>query len=330
MPTFVSILLSFGFALLYASILYWMDRYEKEPKKLLFGAFFWGAVIAAFVAMILNTIFGLGVFFLTEEEGITDLLTGIIAAPLVEESIKGLAVLIIFLFARSEFDNITDGIVYAGIVALGFAATENVLYLSNEFDLTGWEGLFSLFFIRVILGGWNHAVFTAFTGVGLAVSRMSRQRFVKIIAPLLGFAVAIGAHFMHNFSASMATNERELQMMFRLDWLSWLLMLILLIVSTFNERRWIKTYLAEEVSEGLLTAEQAITATSRRKRNLAVIRAPMGKRKATRQFYTACVEMAFKKHQRARLGEEAQHNTAIINHYRNEIRGHILNNLFKN
>lgn len=329
MPTIVAVLLSFGFALLFSSILYWMDRHEKEPKRLLFGAFFWGAIIAAFVAMVVNTIFGMGVFFLTEEEGLTDLLTGIISAPLVEETIKGLAVLIIFIFARSEFDNVTDGIVYAGIVALGFAATENVLYLTSEFELSGWEGFFSLFFIRIILGGWNHAVFTAFTGVGLAVSRMSKKTFIKIVAPIIGFGMAIFMHFLHNYTASLAGEDFGLRLMFAIDWFGWLFMLILLGISVAIERRWIRTQLEDEVKSGLLTAQQARIAGSPRLRNLAALRAPAGKRAATRRFYTACVEMAFKKQQRAKMGEELHNNTAIIKGYRNEIRGFLLNGLFQ-
>ena len=328
MPIIVSIILSFGFALVFSSILYWMDRHEKEPKRLLFGAFFWGAIIATFVAMIVNTIFGLGVFFLTEEQGVADFLTGTISAPLVEESIKGLAVLIIFLFARSEFDNVTDGIVYAGIVALGFAATENVLYLTSEFELSGWGGFFSLFFIRIILGGWNHAVFTAFTGIGLAVSRMSKKAFIKIAAPLIGFGIAIFAHFLHNYTASMAGEDIGLRLMFAIDWFGWIFMFVLLLISSSNERRWIRKQLAEEVKNGLLTAQQVAIASSPQKRNLAYLSAPSGHRTATRRFYTACVEMAFKKQQRLKMGEEGHHNSAIINTYRNEIRGYLLKGLF--
>jgi RsiW-degrading membrane proteinase PrsW (M82 family) len=329
MPTFIAFILSFLFALIYSGILYWMDRHEKEPKKLILGAFFWGAIVATFVAMIANSIFGVGIFMLTEEEEIADFLTSIISAPLVEESVKGLAVLIIFLFVRSEFDNLTDGIVYAGIVALGFAATENVLYLSNEFSNSGWEGLFSLFYIRVILGGWNHAVYTAFTGIGLAVSRMSKNTGIKIIAPIIGFGIAIGAHFSHNFLASMIQDQNSVNRMLTVDWFGWVFMLVLLIVSSFNEKKWIRNQLNEEVQSGLLTLQQAAIACSPRKRNMAFLSAPSGSKKATRRFYTACVEMAFKKQQRARFGEESQHNSLIIDSYRTEIKNYRQNGIVK-
>lgn len=329
MATIIAFILSFLFALIYSGILYWMDRHEKEPKKYLFGAFFWGAIVATFVAMIVNSIFGIGIFMLTEEEGIADFLTSIISAPLVEESVKGLAILIVFLFARSEFDNLTDGIVYAGIVALGFAATENVLYLTSEYSLTGWEGLFGVFFLRVILGGWNHAVYTAFTGIGLAVSRMSKNNAIKILAPLFGFGIAIGAHFSHNFLASMIEDQAGVNRMFAFDWFGWIFMLLLLVISSFNERKWIRTQLSDEVLSGLLTAEHAAIACSPHKRNIASLKAPSGSKRATRRFYTACVEMALKKHQYAKLGDESQHNSVIIETYRNEIKNFRQNGIAK-
>lgn len=324
MVTALSIILCFGFAFLYASILYWMDRHEKEPKRLLLGAFFWGALIATFVALVVNTIFGIGIFLITAEEGIADFLTGTLSAPLVEEGIKGLAVLLIFLFARSEFDSVTDGIVYAGIVALGFAATENVLYLTSEFDISGWDGYFPLFFLRVILGGWNHAVFTAFTGIGLAISRMNKKTFIKIFAPLIGFSIAIFSHFLHNLTASYAGGEYGFGIMFSIDWLSWGLMFIILLISASSERRWIREQLIGEVKNGLLTQQQVEIACSPRKRNYAFLGAPAGQKLNTRRFYIACVEMAFKKHQRQKMGEEKQANSTIIQSYRDEIKKHQL------
>ena len=56
----MGILLSlfFGFVpmLLFAWLIYWLDRYEKEPKVLLGGVFLWGAVVAAGGAFLVNTL----------------------------------------------------------------------------------------------------------------------------------------------------------------------------------------------------------------------------------------------------------------------------------
>ncbi len=43
MGLLLSVALSFGITFLYAVIIYWLDRYEKELKRLLLGVFLWGA-----------------------------------------------------------------------------------------------------------------------------------------------------------------------------------------------------------------------------------------------------------------------------------------------
>src|SRR6266496_6621870 len=107
--------LFFGFVpmFLYAAFINWLDRYEKDPKLLLGAAFVWGMVIAAGGAFILNTAFGIVIYGLTGSEGAAEFGTASIVAPIIEEGLKGLAVLIVFLMFRSEFDSVLDGVIYA-------------------------------------------------------------------------------------------------------------------------------------------------------------------------------------------------------------------------
>src|SRR6266496_5029933 len=193
--------LFFGFVpmFMFAVLVNWLDRYEKEPVLLLGGAFVWGMVIAAGGAFILNTAFGIGIYALTGSEGAAEFGTTSIVAPIIEEGLKGLAVLIVFLMFRSEFDSVLDGIVYAAIAAMGFAAVENTLYIyRNGYLENSWQGFWTLVVIRVILVGWMHPFFTSFTGIGLAIARMSRNTLVKIIAVPAGYATAVMAHAFHN------------------------------------------------------------------------------------------------------------------------------------
>ena len=68
MGLIVSGLIGFASSLLFAYILYWLDRYEKEPLLLLGGVFLWGAVVAAGSAFIINTTLGLGIYIFTGSE----------------------------------------------------------------------------------------------------------------------------------------------------------------------------------------------------------------------------------------------------------------------
>jgi len=152
--------------LIYAWFLYMLDRYEKEPMKLLLGAFTWGAVVAAGSAYLINTLSSIGIYMITQSDFASKLTVSTLVAPVVEETLKGAAVLIVYLIFRSEFDSPLDGIIYGGVTALGFAATENIWYIHKlGFLESGWQGLLDLTLIRVFLVGWQHPFYTAFIGL---------------------------------------------------------------------------------------------------------------------------------------------------------------------
>ncbi|RME87290.1 MAG: protease PrsW [Anaerolineae bacterium] len=319
MALLVSLFFGFVPMFLFAYIIYWLDRYEKEPKSLLGAAFFWGAVIAAGGAFIINTALGVGVYLFTGSESAADLTTGSLIAPVVEESLKGIAVLIVFFFFRNEFDSILDGMIYAGITALGFAATENAFYIYDHGFLdNGWVGLFVLVFIRVILVGWQHPFYTAFTGIGLAVARMNRSTLVRIIAPMLGFGMAIFAHALHNTLSSFLEGLSGLAIGTSLDWIGWFFMLIFVIWVIRREGALLARHLREEVEAGRMSEAQYRTAIS----SWAQMRARLsaltsGRYRATARFYQVCGELAHKKEQYSRLAEHEHQVT--IEHLRDEL-----------
>jgi len=320
MGIFLSFLAGLLPMLFFAWIVYWIDRFEKEPKILLGVVFIWGAVIAAGSAFVINTMVGMGVYLFTGSEAATDLTTGALIAPVVEESLKGLAVLLVFLIFRSEFDSILDGIVYAGIVALGFAATENAFYIYRfGYAENGINGLIWMVFVRVVMVGWQHPFYTAFTGIGLAVARMNRHTAIKLAAPLIGWSLAVFAHSLHNTLASALSGAQGLVLGTALDWTGWFFMLLFTLWILSRERRWISDQLQEEVFLGSITAAQYRTACSTWFQNSARLDALLqGRYQNTARFYQVCAELAYKKKQLALIGEE-QGNSHIIQKLRNEL-----------
>jgi protease PrsW len=321
MGLLVSGFIGFGTSLLFAYILYWLDRYEKEPLLLLGGVFLWGAVIAAGSAFIINTVLGLGIYVFTNSSFATDFATGSLVAPLVEESLKGLAVLAVFLVFRREFDSVLDGIIYAGVAALGFAATENTYYIyTYGFQESGWSGLLSLTFIRIILVGWQHPFYTAFFGIGLAIARLNKSWFVKIFAPLLGLAVGMFVHAFHNTMAVILPGGLAgLAIGTAFDWTGWLFMFIVIIWANWREQLNLKKYLAAEVQARTITPAHFRTASSAWLQMFARIAAVFtGKYFKTARFYQVCGEYAHKRNQYARLGDEGG-NLAIIQKLRAEM-----------
>jgi protease PrsW len=317
----VCIILSFGAALFFAWLVYWVDRYEKEPLILLGVVFAWGAIVAAGAAFIINTTLGLGVYLFTGSEGITDLTTGSLIAPVIEECLKGLAVFVVFLVFRREFDSLLDGIVYAAVAALGFAATENAYYLfARGYAVDGWGGLLMLFVLRVLIFGWQHPFYTAFTGIALATVRMTRNVAIAFILPFLGLAMAIFTHALHNTIAGVIPGICGLATLITVDWSGWLAMLVFVIIALIREQVHLKKYLQEEVSLGIITHAQYTVACSAWAQVWSILRAVGdGRFPATRKFYRLTAELMHKKHQRAVMGEEGG-NTVIIERLRNDLK----------
>ncbi len=314
MALLVSLFLGFVPMFLFAAIVYWFDRYEKEPKILLGAVFFWGVIIAAGGAFIINTVFGIGIFLATNSEVAAELGTVSIIAPIVEEFLKGLAVAIVFLLFRKEFDSILDGIIYAGIAALGFAATENTFYIySHGYEESGWAGLFIVAFIRIILVGWQHPFYTAFIGIGFALARTNRNMLIKFIAPLAGYGLAVTTHAFHNTFGGVIGGLEGLAAGTILDWIGWTIMLVFIVWIINHERNILKKHLQEEVTYGLITNAQYQKALS----PWTLTTAGLSGRSVSR-FFQACGELAHKKDQLARLGDESG-NRAIIESIRMEL-----------
>jgi RsiW-degrading membrane proteinase PrsW (M82 family) len=298
----------------FAAFIYWLDRYEKEPVFLLGAAFFWGVVIAAGGAFLINTTLGIGIYLFTGSEAASEFGTTSIIAPLTEEFLKGLAVLFVFLMFRKEFDSILDGIIYAAIVALGFAATENTYYIYDYgFNESGWEGLWTLAAIRVILVGWQHPFYTAFTGIGFALTRLNKNAIVKICAPILGFSAAVLTHAFHNTLGSLIGGFEGLAIGTLVDWSGWLFMFVFILFMIYHERNLVKKHLREEVDKGLITNASYLRALS----PITISFAFLGG-KSTRRFFQVCAELAHKKEQYNKIGNEAG-NIAIIESLRREL-----------
>ncbi|MGW1494661.1 PrsW family intramembrane metalloprotease [Streptomyces sp. NPDC002402] len=256
----------------------WLDRVEPGPWRNLLFAFAWGAFAAALVAIIANTFATRWIATATADPASADTLGATVIAPVVEESAKAAAILLIFIFRRRDFTGIVDGVVVAGFTATGFAFTENILYLGNAFgedQEIGTSGLASVtaatFFVRVVMSPFAHPLFTVLTGIGFGIAALAarRQRFRRIALPLLGLALAMGMHALWNGSASLfgpfgfyAVYGAFMVPVFGL--LTWLT-----IWTRQRELRTISTELPAYAAAGWLTADEPHALSSMRARTMA-------------------------------------------------------------
>jgi RsiW-degrading membrane proteinase PrsW (M82 family) len=309
----LSVLFGFIPLFLFAYVIYWTDRYEKEPALLLGGVFIWGALVAAGAAFIVNSSLGLGIYAFTRSQAFTQLSTSIVIAPIIEEILKGGACLLVFLYVRREFDSILDGIVYAAITAIGFAATENAYYIyTYGFQENGMSCVLWMLFVRVLLVGWQHPFYTAFIGIGLAISRLNGNSLIKIIAPIIGLGIAVFAHSIHNTISTAFQGLESFGVELIYDWSGWIAMALFIIWALYREQRWIIGQLGEEVFNGIITLTQYRTACSAKAQTYSRINAFLsGRYQLINRFYSLTAELAYKKHQASLPGKQERYQPEI-------------------
>ncbi|MGW1911891.1 PrsW family intramembrane metalloprotease [Streptomyces sp. NPDC002076] len=189
----------------------WLDRVEPGPWRNLVFAFAWGACAAALIAIVANSFATKWIATATADPAGADTLGATVIAPIVEESAKAAAVLLVFLFRRRDFTGVVDGVVIAGITATGFAFTENILYLGTAFgadQVSGGPGIASVtaatFFVRIVMSPFAHPLFTTLTGLGFGFAAFSaeRQRARRVLLPLGGLLLAMSMHAFWNGSST--------------------------------------------------------------------------------------------------------------------------------
>lgn len=173
----------------------WLDRWEPEPMRLLILAFLWGAGVAVVGALIVGVVF--------EVAGFTDKTFGMVAeAPIVEEGLKGILLVIMLTGRRrAEMNTLTDFLVYAGFVGLGFAFVEDLLYLSSAGSV---GNTFLVGAVRLVLGVFAHPFFTSATAIGLYFATFrARTTAMRVLYGLGGYAGAMTLHAIWNGSTSL-------------------------------------------------------------------------------------------------------------------------------
>jgi RsiW-degrading membrane proteinase PrsW (M82 family) len=184
------------------AVVLWLDRNEPEPWWLLLLAWAWGAVMATGLSVVVNGVFEGVALGISGDEAIASQLAASVSAPIFEEITKGAAIVAIYLFFRSHFDNVLDGIVYGAMVGMGFAMVENFIYYQGpivaEVPDAGAQWASLVIARGVLTGVGTHWCFTAITGAGLGIYRVLRSGWLRALVPPAALALSIFAHFGWN------------------------------------------------------------------------------------------------------------------------------------
>jgi RsiW-degrading membrane proteinase PrsW (M82 family) len=294
------------FALLFAAIpapaliagVLLIDRLEPEPLPELALAFLWGAGGAILLAGTAN---GIGFDALSAlAVDATDYFTATLVAPVTEEVVKGALLLGYLRLRRHHLDSITDGLMYAAMVALGFATAENATYYLDAMVTDGAQGLGAVFVIRGLLSPLAHPIFTSMIGIGVAIAATRRRRWW---APLLGLVAAIGLHGLWNGLVGLGevTGRAEDSLIGLLVAYAALFVVLvgLIVVLLLDRRRLVsqlRTHLAPYVSSGMLRPAEleSLTTTRARRQVRSTQKARHGAPgiRAARRFQTAATDLA--------------------------------------
>jgi RsiW-degrading membrane proteinase PrsW (M82 family) len=283
----------------YALIVWRLDRWEKEPIPLLIAAFLWGAVPSIIFAVAAQSILGIPAQAIAEPGSmLVQVYQASIVAPITEELLKGTGLFLLFVLFRREIDSVLDGLIYGSMIGFGFAAVENIFYFLSQENAAG---LLFLFFLRAFIFGMLHALFTGLTGVGLALGKFSKLPMMRFLWPLLGVSLAIFTHALHNYFATLG-GENLLYAVFGITLgLVWFFLTIAFCLH--HENRWIRLHLAEEVENGVLYAEQAIdTAHFWTRSSLSALSQGFGLVRKRRKLLHEATELAFEKQRQQHFG----------------------------
>jgi RsiW-degrading membrane proteinase PrsW (M82 family) len=172
--------------LLWVWYFYRADRYEPEPKQLIYRTFLWG-MVGVFPAALLEA--PVRPFLASFPSLVGMFLVVLFGIGLVEEGVK-LLVVYRGVYGRPEFNEVMDGIIYGTTAGLGFATLETFLYIFR-FGM-------SVAPARALLTSLAHASFTGLAGYQLGLAKFSppEQRRRHLVG---GLATATFLHGLYDF-----------------------------------------------------------------------------------------------------------------------------------
>jgi RsiW-degrading membrane proteinase PrsW (M82 family) len=290
--------------LLYLVLIWKFDRYDREPFKLVFVNYLWGALGAIIFAVIGSLILtGIASVFIKDESQLTKF-GSVVVAPIVEEITKGFFLLI--TISNKKFDNITDGIVYGGAIGLGFGMTENFLYfITNTDNLASW---IMLIIIRSLFSAVMHCVSTATLGAFLALAKF-KPVIQKITFTLAGLIIAMLIHSIWNYSLSNKENA-YLGFLFMIG--SIIIFITSYYLSLKRERKIIFNELKEEIINGLIPESHLVILSSSQRERKGWL-----DERIRKDYIKAATTLAFRKvQQKNSSGLSKQYYERDIENYR--------------
>jgi protease PrsW len=234
-------------------LMWWLDRFDREPLGLFGLAFAWGAVGAIAITLAGDELLAAP---LARALGVVDVhrLQVVVLAPLLEEPAK--ALILLLLVRTSRFDSTTDGFVFGAAAGLGFGMSENLIYFRSAAG-GGDDALFAgILALRTLYSALMHAAATAAIGAALGYVKFRNGRR-RVAVPVAGLVVALAIHTLWNGLLLAALDGRLALGLLDLVLfpIEFGVLFILFQLALLDERRIIGRELLEEVELGVIPAD---------------------------------------------------------------------------
>jgi Predicted membrane protein len=255
------------------------DRYRPQRLAMWYLALGWGAAIATFLSIHVNTWAGQRLSIAGDGDPASSARAAIFVAPFVEEAAKATVLFGIAILSRYRLTSKVSTIVLAGLSAAGFAFTENIIYYARVIVYSSQNigvgdadaALAQIVWLRGVLTAFGHPLFTMMTGIGLAVALRTRSKVVRVLAPLVGYLAAAGLHMLFNSQATVADGRAQTVLYFVLAVPMVLGALTYVIRQILAEGRRIRTRLGDYVQLGWLPASDQVVNARLRTRLWALL-----------------------------------------------------------
>ena len=290
-------------AILLLAGIYYLDRFEKEPGRLILIALGAGAIVAPVATAWIEKAFDVPNTVATSQAIIVPAFVNANQAIIVS-IVLGVVMLGVFYLVRHEIDDLLDGLVYGAVVGVGFGLAANFWTIWTTPDILGGPSAHTL--ASTVLSSLNWVFYAGVIGLFLGFARRGSLGRVLAMA-LFGVVVTMGFALLHDYlpvwMATSNTNVATSRLASFLTDLPNVLGLVALAVIavwvTGREKVLVGRELQEEVPSGVVTPEDYDTIV-RPMRRFSALAGAMGKGMSTwklqRRLYVLEVELAFRKH----------------------------------
>ena len=197
----IIVIVAFVPAILYVLWIRNTEKYDREPLYAVQWVFLYGATVALFLAVILETVTiaiidvaagGLSIIAY-------NLILAVVLAPIIEEFTKATGMMTV---TRRLFEP-ENGLIYGAAVGLGFAAVENVLYYITALD-AGTDIFITTAVARTLTSTLLHASASALVGFGFSRQQCFRRFYGTFRSWVPYYFAAVALHAAFNMLASLS------------------------------------------------------------------------------------------------------------------------------